>query len=129
MRKQAKSQRCKAKGCTNRFEADEKRPWIRWCGLECEKQIKGEAKKIKPMSEKRKVELPIYTELRRVFLLKNPKCEIQVEGCTGAATECHHAARRGKNYLNVETFVAGCHNCHAWVENFPKEAREAGWLL
>jgi len=81
------------------------------------------------MSEKRKVELPIYTELRRVFLLKNPKCEIQVEGCTGAATECHHAGRRGKNYLNTDTFVSTCDNCHKFTEANPIWARENGWLL
>jgi len=113
--------------CGNKFELT--KPWDKFCSPECEAEKRKTAKKIKPMSEKRKVELPIYTELRRVFLLKNPKCEIQVEGCTGVADQIHHAGRRGKNYLNTDTFVSTCDNCHKFTEANPIWARENGWLL
>lgn len=53
MRKQAKIQRCKAKNCGNRFEADEKRPWIKWCSETCQFEIiKAVADKQRKKTEK-----------------------------------------------------------------------------
>ncbi len=50
--------------------------------------------------------------------------------CTGIATEVHHTAKRGKNYLNVATFMAACYDCHVIVERVmsAEDRREMGFL-
>jgi hypothetical protein len=82
---------------------------------------------IKKKSEKRKNDEKVYKELRKNFLNENPYCKAQLPGCTGMATECHHSKGRvGKNYLDVNTFVALCHACHVFVELNPVIAKELG---
>ena len=82
---------------------------------------------IKKKSEKRKNDEKLYKELRINFLNENSYCKAKLPGCTGMATECHHSKGRiGKNYLDVDTFVALCHSCHVWVTENSKEAIELG---
>jgi hypothetical protein len=64
LNKRAKIQRCKAKGCTNRFEADEKRPWIKWCSEICQSSI------IKDISDKAKAKTVKEYKDRARFQIK-----------------------------------------------------------
>lgn len=44
------------------------------------------------------------------------------------SAEVHHSHRRGRNYLNVATFVATSSATHKWIESHAMEARRAGLL-
>jgi hypothetical protein len=91
--------------------------------------FKKKGTKIKPVSDKRKREGKEYATLRMVFLTNRSLCEAMLVGCTFSATDVHHKARRGANYLRVDTWLPVCRSCHQWIESHPKESREAGWLL
>lgn len=45
--------------------------------------------------------------------------------------DVHHKAKRGKNYLNKETFMAVCRECHIIIENVMSapDRREQGFLI
>ena len=103
----------------------------RYC-KSCWAKIKGgELKRtpIKKRSSKLQKHDAEYTQLRRLYLLKHPMCQIKIPGCTGTATDIHHMAYRGDKYLDVETWKSACRHCHDWVHSHPKEARELGHLL
>lgn len=92
---------------------------------------KANQKQIAKMSEKRKKEMPIYKDKREEHLAKHPHCQIKImDICLGRATEIHHAGKRGKNYLNEETFMSACSPCHEFVETKMSavERREKGFL-
>jgi hypothetical protein len=78
-------------------------------------------------SEKRQIERVEYTEKRKAYLQVHPFCEF--EGCTKLASEIHHRARRGANYLDVSTFFAICRNHHRFLHDNPAEAKEMGLLV
>lgn len=130
---------CSIKGCERprvgslklceshrKLSADEKK-------LKIEKPLTGlrRSGKPKPVSEKRKTEMNDYATLRRDYLKENPVCEANLRECTGVATEVHHKAKRGANYLNVETFMAVCKECHILIEQkmSAEERREQGFLM
>jgi len=71
----------------------------------------------------------IYSELRKKYLEENPFCKAGLPGCTLNATEIHHKALRGKNYLNIETWLPACSNCHKYIHDHPKESYEKGLLI
>ena len=77
---------------------------------------KPKRKALPKFSKKRKEEMPQYKALRDTFMKEHPDCQAKLIGCSGKATECHHAGKRGKNYLNVKTFMALCNNCHSITE-------------
>ena len=81
--------------------------------------------RLRPRSKKREKLDAIYYEKRREFLALNPDCHI----CGGIATDVHHTARRGANYLNVLSWLPLCRSCHAKVESNGKWARENGYLV
>jgi hypothetical protein len=86
---------------------------------------------VKKVSARRAKEKPIYDKLRDEQLKEHPECQIKIAGiCIGRATECHHAAKRGKNYLNKETFLSACDPCHKHVERVmsAQERRDNGLL-
>lgn len=87
-------------------------------------------KPIKKESARRKKERPIYSKLREEQLEEKPDCQLKLQGCTNLATQCHHSAKRGKNYLNKETFLSACDNCHDLAEFHmsAKDRREQGFL-
>jgi len=95
------------------------------------------AKKVVVVSAPRKVspkmakDLQDYSVQRRQFLSEHTECQARVApNCDGMALEVHHAAKRGANLLNVETFVAVCRPCHIYIETVmsAKERREKGLL-
>lgn len=80
---------------------------------------------MKKVSDKRKILDADYREKRIAFLTLNPYCAV----CGGMATDVHHKARRGVNYLNVLHFLPTCRTCHQRVHDNPQWARENGYLL
>jgi len=99
-----------------------------YCSSKC-KQANGKTYKIKPVSEKRKAQNFVYSELRRLFLLKP---ENQICPVTGEpTTDVHHTYSgkdRAKYYLDVSTWLAVSRNGHNWIHDNPKQAREKGYL-
>lgn len=99
------------------------------CALKKDFKLKPSKVQIKKVSEKKKKLDAIYLKLRKIQLEKNPHCQINVATCTGIATEIHHSAyRHGDNYLNTDTWVAVCRECHQYIHLHPELAREQGWL-
>lgn len=130
---------CRVKGCERprvgslkvceshrKLSADEKK-------LKIEKPLTvlRRSGKPKPVSEKRKTEMKDYATLRKDYLKENPVCEANLRVCTGNATEVHHRAKRGKNYLNKETFMSICHECHVMIETVlsAEDRRNMGFLM
>ena len=87
--------------------------------------------RIAPVSKKRQKEGSEYSRLRKEFLLAHPRCmcEGRIPGCTALSTEVHHAAKRGVNYLRVDTWRALSSHCHAWCEQHRKQAEAMGLTL
>lgn len=95
------------------------------------KSVRPPRKRIRQVSPKREKEGAIYRKTRKKFLRDNPYCEAVVKAapCTIRATDIHHMKRRGRNYLNQDTFFPVCRNCHIWIETHANQARELGWIL
>lgn len=92
------------------------------------KPVGKDKQPINKVSDNKKAEDKIYSTLRKVFLDNHITCEAKILGCTKQATEVHHKKGRvGKNYLDVHTFLALCHNCHSWIETHPQWAKEFGY--
>jgi AMMECR1 domain-containing protein len=84
-------------------------------------------KSISPVSEKRRVEMDEYSKKRLAFLSLHQHCQAHLVGCTGTSTDVHHKAGRvGDNYLNMNTWLAVCRDCHTYIETHPEEAKELG---
>lgn len=81
---------------------------------------------LRQVSERRKQEQVIYAEKREAYLSTHTFCEF--DGCRRLASEIHHKARRGANYLNEDTFFGTCRTHHRWIHGNPAEARELGLL-
>lgn len=81
------------------------------------------------VSPKREEENKAYSELRGIFLMNHPYCEIKAnEFCAQSATTVHHSAGRvGVLFLDVTKWKGACMNCHSYCEQHPKEAKERGW--
>jgi hypothetical protein len=99
----------------------------------CENGCRRETKqkkvyKIKPVSDKRKVDEMVYRLLRKVFLNKKTLCEIKAPGCTCVATVVHHTRGRVLYYLTVSTWMASCSHCNLYIEQNDKWARGLGYL-
>jgi len=85
-------------------------------------------KAIPKVSKKRAEKDKVYLQLRKEFLTKNLKCMI----CNfNKPTDIHHqfiGANRNKYYLEVDTWMALCRNCHNDVHDNPKKSRELGYI-
>lgn len=68
-----------------------------------------------------------YKVLRDQFMKKHPTCQARLEGCTGAATECHHSRGRGEYLLDDSTFKALCGHCHRYLETHVEVSRALGF--
>jgi hypothetical protein len=95
----------------------------------CSESIREEKPKVKgirKVSPKRAKEATEYTAKKKKFLKDNPYCQAKLLGCSKGSIDLHHAGMRGKNYLNEETFLAVCRNCHNLIHNVlsAKEARD-----
>lgn len=83
--------------------------------------------KINQRSKKREKLDLLYSKMRIQFLTDKPVCQAKLPNCTSVATDVHHKAGRGRNYLAIDTWFAVCRSCHSWIEEHPIEAREAGY--
>jgi len=71
-----------------------------------------------------------YKKVREKYLDKHPSCEAKIDGCHLEANQIHHKKGRIGNLLVDDNyFLAVCGNCHHWIENNPKEAKELGFSL
>ena len=92
-------------------------------------QEKSKEKKvvIKQKTDRKKSLDAIYSIIRPLFLKERPLCEANLPGCTKRATQVHHVkGRRGLLYIMSHYFRAHCGNCHRWVTDHSKEAKEMG---
>jgi len=82
---------------------------------------------IKPIADKRKKQLKLYSSLRKQFLTDHPLCQIKGLHCQIIATELHHSGgRENELLLEVSKFKAACHNCHTETTDNSKKAIEEG---
>ena len=84
-------------------------------------------KKISPVSKKMRETMDEYSKRRTAFLVIHNQCQAKLVGCTGKATDVHHKAGRGDNYLKISTWLAVCRTCHRWIEENPDAAKELGY--
>jgi len=65
-------------------------------------------------------------KLRKEFLEEFPICEV----CTKKrASDVHHKDKRGKNYLEVDTWLSVCRKCHTEIHENPSWARANNYLV
>lgn len=83
------------------------------------------------LSKKRAAEMQVYARRRKRYLANNEYCEAKANNlCSTLATQVHHKSGRvGRNLIDIGKFLAVCHNCHKWIEEHPKEAKERGFSL
>ncbi len=99
-----------------------------WSGIKAkEHKPKKPRAKLNQKSKKQSKLDVLYTKLRANYLKNNPVCGANLPECTSTATDVHHKAGRGRNYLVVDTWMPLCRSCHMWIETHPIEAREAGY--
>ena len=70
-----------------------------------------------------------YSKLRKEYLLEHSMCQAKIHNCTLRATEVHHKKGRDQYYLDIDTWLAVCRNCHNWIEHNPGDAIELGYSL
>jgi hypothetical protein len=90
------------------------------------------SKLIPAVSKKREALDKAYSILRKKFLAvpENSSCNAKLPDCTGARFEyltIHHKKGRGKYYLDMESWVTLCLNCHKYVEEHPEHAKKLGF--
>lgn len=89
---------------------------------------------LRPMSKRRQREAKEYSNLRKEFLAQRPICEAHslVTGETkvfAESTDVHHIKGRYKgNYLNRDSWLAVCRQCHCWITENAKKAERLGLL-
>lgn len=98
------------------------------CSDVCRRPKKKPVRKpISRFSKKRVKENRKYSAQRKEHLKEGDECEAKLPGCTGLATELHHpAGRTGEKLLSVRKCKKVCRNCHSWIEQRPKKAKELG---
>jgi hypothetical protein len=72
-----------------------------------------------------------YKLLRIYFLIEYPVCQASIKGqCNNKSTQVHHTSISALNYLNTETWLAVCADCHTIIETkLSAEYRRATGLL
>ena len=91
------------------------------------KPKKKKVYRIPNLSQKRLKINAEYRIERNKYMAKHPICE--AHGCNNKSNDLHHRAKRGKNLVNVETFMAVCRTHHNWIHNNPRESKELGYLI
>jgi hypothetical protein len=92
------------------------------------KPHKSSPNRIKPVSDKKLLELKEYRKLRDGYLKANPVCEFA--GCTSREVTLHHKSGRvGKLLTDSRYFCSLCIKHHSWAEENPLEAKQLGLSL
>lgn len=84
-------------------------------------------KPMKRVSAKRAKESKEYAILAQQFLLEHSVCEACNQG--EPSEQVHHKCRRGKYYLDVDTWLAVSNSCHHKIETSGQWARERGFII
>jgi len=87
---------------------------------------------INKVSKKKAIEDKIYSQLRRVFLNKNPFCKIRSKGCQIRSSDVHHkyiGSSRHKYYLITTSWISSCRNCHDYVHLNIEESEALGFII
>lgn len=82
------------------------------------------SKRLNRQSDKRKRLDLEYSRLRKIFLTDNPRCAVFP---SMRSDQIHHKKKRGKNYLNVSTWLAVSSRGHRWIHDNPAEAKLKGF--
>lgn len=102
--------------------------YLRLCKY-CTSKYSSVKSKPKQRSNKKVKQDIEYTNKRKNYLLNNSICKAGLPGCTTFSTDIHHIEGRvGNNYLDNNTWIATCRNCHNFIHNNPKLANEFGFL-
>ena len=92
------------------------------------KPHKSVPNRIKPVSDKKLLELKEYRKLRDGYLKANPICEFA--GCNSREVTLHHKSGRvGKLLTDSRYFCSLCIKHHSWAEENPLEAKQLGLSL
>lgn len=87
-------------------------------------------KKVRQVSERRKIANKQYSAVRSLWLPGHKICEAQLPGCTDKATEVHHMKGREGELLLITTYwLAVCSSCHRWITDNSRDAIELGLSL
>jgi hypothetical protein len=92
-------------------------------------KFESKSRVLNPKSPKRAVLDQLYARLRLEFLTEHPFCKAHLNGCTVKSTDIHHKKGRGKHYLEKQTWLSVCRNCHDWIEKHPIEAKDLGFSM
>lgn len=84
-------------------------------------------KPINKKSKKMQATDAAYTILRKKFMEEYPMCQAALPGCNKSSTDVHHMKGRGIYHLEVSTWLSVCRQCHTYIEEHPKEAKELGF--
>ena len=84
-------------------------------------------KPLNPKSKRMQTTDAAYSTLRKKFMEQKPMCEAKLHCCNGSSTDVHHKKGRGKYHLKVSTWLSVCRQCHTYIEEHPKEAKELGF--
>lgn len=68
-----------------------------------------------------------FSRQAKEHLKEFPDCVFRLPGCTGRATQVHHARGRGIYLLDKTTYRGGCDNCHRKAEVNPELAYSEGF--
>jgi hypothetical protein len=89
-------------------------------------------KPMKRVSKKRTTDSKIYSKMRLNFLATYPLCEV----CPTVkmdqrktSTDVHHKKGRGKYYLDEDSWLAVCRQCHDEIHGNPIWARENNYII
>jgi hypothetical protein len=101
------------------------------CHNNTPKPIVSKQKPIPKISSKKAKLDKVYSVLREQFIKQHPVCQAKLNGCTLSATDIHHkysGKNRSQYYLDSTTWMAICRNCHRWIHDNPKSAKELDYL-
>lgn len=87
---------------------------------------------IRSISKKRQDQLVERKVLRERQLRAKPRCEAQLNHCSGSATDVHeiiNRSQRATSWLEPQYFLSLCRRCHGWITTHPMWSRHHGFTL
>lgn len=84
-------------------------------------------KPLAPRSSKKEKLDALYTIVRKQWMKDHPFCEAKLPGCSLEAHDIHHKEGKvGELYLDTTKFMSVCRNCHTFIHDNPKIAKDLG---
>jgi hypothetical protein len=75
---------------------------------------------IKKVSDKRAKLNAAYSVLKKSYIKRFPKCQVNLQGCKGEAIDIHHlfsGKNRAKYFLDETTWKGTCNFCHRQIHD------------